>query len=125
MFLCMTMNSGQIKSRIKELDEILCTSFLISEGQDIGSWRCKAFATIIAYFLFLGFIDIAHHSADFFYFLSFCLIRLTPVAYGGSQARGLIRSTAAGHSHSQSNARLEPMSATYTTAHGNTRSLTH
>ena len=106
----MTMNSGQIKSRIKELDEILCTSFLISEGQDIGSWRCKAFATIIAYFLFLGFIDIAHHSADFFYFLSFCLIRLTPVAYGGYQARGPIGAVASGlyHSNTGSEMCLQP-----------------
>ena len=36
------------------------------------------------------------------------LFRATPLAYGGFQARGLIRATAAGHSHSRSNACTEP-----------------
>ena len=39
------------------------------------------------------------------------------MAYGGSQARGRIRAVAAGLHHSHSNARSEPWSATYTTAH--------
>ena len=34
----------------------------------------------------------------------FCLVRATPVAYGGSQARGLIGATATGLPHSHSNA---------------------
>ena len=38
----------------------------------------------------------------------FCLLRASPMAYGGSQARGLIRAVADGHSHSHSNARSEP-----------------
>jgi len=46
------------------------------------------------------------------------------MAYGGSQARGLIRATAAGLCHSHSNAGSEP-SATYATAYGNTGFLTH
>ena len=37
----------------------------------------------------------------FFFFL--CYFRATPVSYGGSQARGQIRATAPGHSHSHSN----------------------
>ena len=42
-------------------------------------------------------------------FLSFffCLFRATPVAYGGSQARGLIGAAAAGLRHSHSNAGYE------------------
>ena len=40
--------------------------------------------------------------------LLFSLFRETPVAYGGSQARGLIRATAAGLHHSHGNARSEP-----------------
>ena len=46
----------------------------------------------------------------FFLFLggSFCLFGATPVAYGGSQARDLIRATAAGPHHSHSNTRSEP-----------------
>jgi len=39
----------------------------------------------------------------FFFFL-----RATPMAYGGSQARGQNGAIAAGHSHSHSNARSEP-----------------
>jgi len=44
----------------------------------------------------------------FFFFLSFCLFRASPEAYGGSQARGLMGATAAGLRHSHSNARSEP-----------------
>ena len=62
------------------------------------------------------------------------------MAYGGSQARGLIRATVSGlhhsHSHAGSEPRLRPtpqsqqhgigvVSATYITAHGNARSLTY
>ena len=46
--------------------------------------------------------------------LSFCLFRATPVAYGGSQSRGSIRTAAAGLHHSHSNMgselRLRPTS---------------
>ena len=48
-------------------------------------------------------------SAQFFFFFFFCLFafsRAAPVAYGGSQARGPIRATAAGLHHS--NARSKP-----------------
>ena len=40
-----------------------------------------------------------------FYFLSFCLFRATPMAYGRSQARGWIGAAPAGLCHSHSNAR--------------------
>ena len=42
----------------------------------------------------------------FFVFSSF--FRAAPVAYGGSQSRGLIGATATGLHHSHSNARSEP-----------------
>ena len=42
-----------------------------------------------------------------FNFFVFCLLRAAPEAYGGSQARGLIGTTAASLYHSQSNARCE------------------
>ena len=62
----------------------------------------------------------------FFIFLTFLpLLRAVPTAYGGSQARGLIGAVAAGLSHSHSSSGYELRSATYTTAHGNARSLTH
>ena len=44
----------------------------------------------------------------FFFFFSFLLFRAAPAAYGGSQARGLIRATAAALPHNHSNARSEP-----------------
>ena len=44
-----------------------------------------------------------------FFFFSFCLLKITPSAYGGSQARGPIGAA----------------SATYTTAHSDTGSLKH
>ena len=63
----------------------------------------------------------------FFSFFSFCLFMAAPTAHGGSQARGPIKAPAARHySHSHSNVGSDrATSATYTTTHGNARSLTH
>ena len=44
----------------------------------------------------------------FFFFLSLCPFRASPMAYGGFQARGLIRAVVTGLCHSHSNARSEP-----------------
>ena len=44
----------------------------------------------------------------FFFFFFFAFSRAAPVAYGGSQARGLIRAVAAGLYHSHSNSGSEP-----------------
>ena len=57
-------------------------------------------------------------------FFVFCFLRATPVAYGGSHARGPIRAVAASLHQSHSNARSEPHFCGYTTAHGNAGSLT-
>ena len=57
----------------------------------------------------------------YFLFGVFLLFRAAPVAYGSSQAKGWMGATAAGLHHSHSNIGY----ATYTIAHGNTRSLTH
>ena len=61
----------------------------------------------------------------FFFFLSFVFSRATPMAHGGSQPRGPIRTTAASLHHSHSNARSKPPLRPYTTAHSSARSLTH
>ena len=55
------------------------------------------------------------------------LFEATPSAYGGSQAMGQIRATAASlrHSHSHSGSELHLQPVTYTTDQGNARSLTH
>ena len=42
------------------------------------------------------------------FILFFCLFEAAPMAYGGSQARGLIGAVAAGLRHSHSNTRSEP-----------------
>ena len=47
--------------------------------------------------------NISIHDKDSFFFFFFFL-RAKPAAYGGSQARGLIRAAAAGLNHSHSNA---------------------
>ena len=44
----------------------------------------------------------------FFFFCLFAFSRASPAAYGGSQARGLIRAVAASLCHSHSNAGSEP-----------------
>ena len=63
----------------------------------------------------------AHFITFSFFFWSFFL-RAAPVAYGGPQARGRIRATAAGPPHSHSNAESK-LPATYTTAHDQRRIL--
>ena len=45
---------------------------------------------------------------NFFFFFFWSFFRAAPKAYGGSQARGLIRATVAGLHHSYSHARSEP-----------------
>ena len=56
----------------------------------------------------------------------FFLFRTSPMAYGGSPARGPVRAIAAGLYHSQpQQCRIWAMSAAYTTAHGNAWSVTH
>ena len=50
----------------------------------------------------------------------FCLFRSVPAACGSSQARGWIGAIAASLHHSHSNARIQAVSLTYTTAHSNT-----
>ena len=86
--------------------------------------------------MFLGFMNLlelcakfgmnAHvHYFSFFPFFFLLLFRATFMAYGGSQARGPIGAIAAGLHHSHNNMGSEPPSVTYTTAHGNARSLTH
>ena len=72
---------------------------------------------------FMG-IQRCQNSSNCILFLLLTL-RAAPTAYGGSQARGQKGTAAASLHHSHRNARSEPLSATYTTAHGNTGSLTH
>ena len=62
---------------------------------------------LLTHFSFLFFLLFLF----FFFFLSFCLFafsRATPVAYGGSQARGLIGAVATSLRQSHSNARSKP-----------------
>ena len=53
-------------------------------------------------------------------FVAVCLFRATPMAHGGSQARGQIRAVAASLHHW-----VQALSVTYITAHSNSGSLTH
>ena len=55
-----------------------------------------------------------------FFFCLFAFSRATPMAYGDSQARGPIGAVAEPQQRG-----IQATSATYTTAHGNARSLTH
>ena len=58
------------------------------------------------------------------FFGLFAFSRAAPSAYRGSQARGWIGAVAAGLRQSQQ-CGIRATSETYTTSHGNTRSLTH
>ena len=58
-----------------------------------------------------------------FLFIYLYLFRAKPAVYGGSQARGRIRATAASLWHSHSNARSKPCLQHTPPAHGNARFL--
>ena len=55
----------------------------------------------------------------------FCLFRAAPAAYGGSQPRGSNWSYSLWPTPQPQQCRIQATSVTYTTAHGNTGSLTH
>ena len=66
------------------------------------------------------FLEIA-----FFFFFFFWLFRAAPIAYGHSQARSLIGAISHWPLPQPQPRQIGAVSLTYTTAHGNTRSLTH
>ena len=59
------------------------------------------------------------------FFCLFAFSRATPMAYGGSQARGLIGAVAHRPTPEPQQCRIRAPSATCTTAHSNAGSLTH
>ena len=78
-----------------------------------GLWgSSRLLILLIVFFFFL------------FFFFFFCLFRAVPATYGSSQARGPIRYEPPPMPQSQQ-CQIQDTSATYTTAHGNARSLTH
>ena len=71
-------------------------------------------------------LKVWHNSSSSSFFFFFCPFRAASTAYGSSQGRGWIRAAAAALCHTQPQQRwIQAMSVTYTTAHGNTRSLIH
>ena len=58
-------------------------------------------------------------TTDWIVLFIYFLFRASPMAHGGSQARGPTGATAAGLRRNHSNIRSEPMSAIYITAHSN------
>ena len=64
----------------------------------------------VSSWILVRFITLSHAVASlvFCFVFVFLLFRAIPTAYGGSQARALIGTTAAGVHHSHSDARSEP-----------------
>ena len=103
----------------------------------LGTWsqdcchKAWGSAVVSPVFSFLSFFPLLHRYPasslpSAFFFLSPLFLFFFPMAYRGSQVRGLSGAVATGLHHSHNNARLEPrLWPTYTTAHGNARSLTH
>ena len=67
---------------------------------------------------------ITDRKVDFFFFF-FCLFRAVPTAYGSSQARGSNQSCTCRPTPQLQQHQIQALSVTYTTAHSNTRPLTH
>ena len=83
---------------------------------EVGNQLDQKKLTLFIYLFILSFI---------YYFICLWSFRAEPVAYGGSQASGLIRAAAAGLCHSHSNAGSRQHLWLYTIAHGSAGSLTH
>ena len=76
-----------------------------------------------AVYVLPGFqINLFHFLFILFYFILFLLFRTTHTAYGGSQARGQIRATAASLCHSHSNSGSKPRLGPGSTTHSNASS---
>ena len=120
----------EINSKLLPIDKFLLKPLIIKTFKRIvsltGGELLLNNGNENGYFPFLNMVAMIWNTKFYRLYLSFtffCLFafsRATPAAYGGSQARGLIGAVA---THLQRGIRAE--SATYTTAHGNARSLTH
>ena len=102
----------------------LTTGFVFNllEG-DLKPKIYKEYFTVSGLWWFLSkCISFSLSLSFFFFFFLFCLFRAATMAYGGSQARGLIRATTAGLPQQ---CQIQAASVTYTTAHSSTGSLTH
>jgi len=84
----------------------------------------RSFLSLVIHIHFLLVCGMSFHFLFFFFFLLF--LWAAPTAYGGSQARGRIgRSCSRQPTPQPQQHGIRTASATYTTAHGNARSLTH
>ena len=100
-----------------EVYHVILSSRLQKKGRGGSKWCWKFILqslrrSVVKMYLFI------------YLFFFFCLFGAVPTAYGRSQARGRFGATAAGLHQSHSNTGSGAVSVTYTTAHGNTRSLT-
>ena len=111
---------GQLECPIGHLSYKQSLSFTLIHCRNINSYPCHKNPKVRKYSNGLC------SSFQIYYFV--CLFvfffRAAHSAYGGSQPRGLIRAVANGLRHSHSTCKIWAASETYTTAHGNTGSLT-
>ena len=88
---------------------------------------CFCTSCVPSPFLFHHLKDLLDVLLFFYFYLIFCCFAIswaTPVAYGGSQARGPIGAVATWPTPEPQQRGIRAASATYTTAHGNAGSLT-
>jgi len=103
--------------RAREQDPVLWVSEFW-QPSSLASSDPMCFLSFFFLFFFFFFLF-------FFFFGLFAISWATPTAYGGSQARGLIRAVATSLRHSHSNALPKPRLRPTPSAHGNTGSLTY
>ena len=105
---------AQIKAMPEQIPQIIKVAWMLH-------WLRPCVPFVLASALSVGDYQGGPVHLNLTFFGSF--FRAAPTLYGGSQARGLIRATAASLQPQQR--QIQATSATYTTVHGNARSLTH
>ena len=101
---------------------------MLKDKNQVQRWMCSVITVLkskkIEAFPRMKPGSISYHRMSPGFLFSFAFFfRATPMAYGNSQARVQIATIVATLCHSHNNARSK--SVTYTTAYGNTGSLTH
>ena len=121
LLACTTATATQDPSHICDLHHSSQKRQILNPLSEARDQSCILMDTSGVHYLLLSHNGNSNNISFYFFVFS----RTTPTAYEGSQARGLIEAVATSLCPEPQQCRIRAISATYSTAHGNARSLTH